>query len=110
RVNRTRTRSRRHPARPVSQPALAMTRDVEERLETEPTFSASSSSRAGVALGGKNPSGTNSRRIFMRLLSYNIHKGIGGRDRRYRLDRVIQVIEDQNPDLICLQEVAVTWR
>jgi endonuclease/exonuclease/phosphatase family metal-dependent hydrolase len=41
----------------------------------------------------------------MRLLSYNIHKGIGGRDRRYRLDRVIQVIEDQNPDLICLQEV-----
>src|SRR3954452_10605429 len=41
----------------------------------------------------------------MRLLSYNIHKGIGGRDRRYRLERVIQVIEDQNPDLICLQEV-----
>ena len=41
----------------------------------------------------------------MRLLSYNIHKGIGGRDRRYRLDRIIQVIEEQNPDLICLQEV-----
>jgi endonuclease/exonuclease/phosphatase family metal-dependent hydrolase len=41
----------------------------------------------------------------MRLLSYNIHKGIGGRDRRYRLERIIQVIEDQNPDLICLQEV-----
>jgi endonuclease/exonuclease/phosphatase family metal-dependent hydrolase len=41
----------------------------------------------------------------MRLLSYNIHKGIGGRDRRYRLERVIRVIEDQNPDLICLQEV-----
>ena len=41
----------------------------------------------------------------MRLLSYNIHKAIGGRDRRYRLDRVIGVIEEENPDLICLQEV-----
>jgi endonuclease/exonuclease/phosphatase family metal-dependent hydrolase len=42
----------------------------------------------------------------MRLFSYNIHKGIGGRDRRYRLERVIRLIETQNPDLICLQEVA----
>ena len=41
----------------------------------------------------------------MRLLSYNIHKGIGGRDRRYRLERIIQVIEAEKPDLICLQEV-----
>jgi endonuclease/exonuclease/phosphatase family metal-dependent hydrolase len=41
----------------------------------------------------------------VRLLSYNIHKGIGGRDRRYRLERIIQVIEEENPDLICLQEV-----
>jgi endonuclease/exonuclease/phosphatase family metal-dependent hydrolase len=41
----------------------------------------------------------------MRLLSYNIHKGIGGRDRLYRLERVIAVIEQENPDLICLQEV-----
>lgn len=41
----------------------------------------------------------------MRILSYNIHKGIGGRDRRYRLDRIIQVIERENPDVICLQEV-----
>jgi endonuclease/exonuclease/phosphatase family metal-dependent hydrolase len=41
----------------------------------------------------------------MRLLSYNIHKGIGGRDRRYRLERVIRVIEEENPDFICLQEV-----
>ncbi len=41
----------------------------------------------------------------MRLLTYNIHKGIGGRDRLYRLDRICQVIEEQNPDLICLQEV-----
>lgn len=41
----------------------------------------------------------------MRLLTYNIHKGIGGRDRRYRLERIIDVIEQENPDLICLQEV-----
>ena len=41
----------------------------------------------------------------MRLLSYNIHKGIGGRDRRYELDRIVAVIEHSNPDLICLQEV-----
>lgn len=41
----------------------------------------------------------------MRLLSYNIHKGIGGRDRRYRLERIIDVVESENPDFICLQEV-----
>ena len=41
----------------------------------------------------------------MRLLSYNIHKGIGGRDRRYRIERIIDVIEEENPDLVCLQEV-----
>jgi endonuclease/exonuclease/phosphatase family metal-dependent hydrolase len=41
----------------------------------------------------------------MRLLSYNIHKGIGGVDRRYVLDRVARVIEQENPDIICLQEV-----
>jgi hypothetical protein len=41
----------------------------------------------------------------MRLMTYNIHKGIGGRDRRYDLRRVIDVIEAENPDIICLQEV-----
>ena len=41
----------------------------------------------------------------MRLLSYNIHKGVGGRDRLYRFERIIEVIESENPDLICLQEV-----
>ena len=41
----------------------------------------------------------------MRLLTYNIHKGIGGGDRRYRLGRIIEVVEEENPDLICLQEV-----
>ncbi len=41
----------------------------------------------------------------MRLLSWNIHKGIGGRDRRYSLARIIDYIEVENPDVICLQEV-----
>jgi endonuclease/exonuclease/phosphatase family metal-dependent hydrolase len=41
----------------------------------------------------------------MRLLSYNIHKGIGGRDRRYSLERIFGVVEDENPDIVCLQEV-----
>jgi endonuclease/exonuclease/phosphatase family metal-dependent hydrolase len=40
----------------------------------------------------------------MRLLSYNIHSGIGS-DLRYGLERTIAVIAEQNPDLICLQEV-----
>ena len=44
-------------------------------------------------------------REIMRLLSYNIHKGIGGRDRRYLIHRIMEVIESENPDLICLQEV-----
>jgi len=46
----------------------------------------------------------------MRLLTYNIHKGIGGRDRRYRLPRIIEVIEHENPDLILMQEVTHLFR
>jgi endonuclease/exonuclease/phosphatase family metal-dependent hydrolase len=41
----------------------------------------------------------------VRLLTYNIHKGVGGRDRRYRLERIIEVIDREQADLICLQEV-----
>ena len=41
----------------------------------------------------------------VRVLSYNIHKGIGGYDRCYRLQRIIDVIQAEEPDLICLQEV-----
>jgi endonuclease/exonuclease/phosphatase family metal-dependent hydrolase len=41
----------------------------------------------------------------MRILTYNIHKGIGGRDRRYRFGRILAVIEAENPDIVCLQEV-----
>lgn len=48
--------------------------------------------------------------VTMRLLSYNIHKGVGGRDRRYNLDRVWDVIEAEAPDLVCLQEVTAHAR
>lgn len=41
----------------------------------------------------------------MRLMSYNIHKGIGGRDRLYRPERIIEVIGKERPDVLCLQEV-----
>jgi endonuclease/exonuclease/phosphatase family metal-dependent hydrolase len=47
----------------------------------------------------------------LRLLSYNIHKGVGGQDRRYRLERILAVIDHERPDLVCLQEVAHgAWR
>lgn len=41
----------------------------------------------------------------LRVLSWNIHKGIGGVDRRYRPERVIEVIAHYEPDLVLLQEV-----
>lgn len=40
-----------------------------------------------------------------RLVTYNIHKGIGGIDRRYRPERVVEAIAHAEPDLVLLQEV-----
>jgi len=40
------------------------------------------------------------------VVSWNIHKGIGGVDRRYRPERVISVLRDVAPDVALLQEVA----
>ena len=40
-----------------------------------------------------------------RLLSYNIHKGIGGLDRRYDLSRIVDTIAHYQPDVALLQEV-----
>ncbi len=40
-----------------------------------------------------------------RLMTYNIHKGIGGVDRRYRPERIIETISHCNPDIVLLQEV-----
>jgi len=41
----------------------------------------------------------------LRLLTWNVHKGIGGLDRRYRPERVVSVLEHYAPDLVLLQEV-----
>ena len=41
----------------------------------------------------------------MRLLTWNIHKGIGGVDRRYALERTEAVIRHYRPDVLALQEV-----
>ncbi len=43
----------------------------------------------------------------MRLVTYNIHKGIGGNDRRYNLERIIDVLVASEADFLCLQEVTI---
>lgn len=41
----------------------------------------------------------------VRVMTYNIHKAIGGVDRRYDLERVVQTISHYEPDVVFLQEV-----
>lgn len=41
----------------------------------------------------------------MRLLTWNIHKGIGGVDRRYDLARTVSVLRHHDADVVLLQEV-----
>lgn len=43
--------------------------------------------------------------MHFRLMSYNIHKGIGGMDRRYDLGRIADTINYYEPDIVLLQEV-----
>lgn len=43
--------------------------------------------------------------IAFRIASYNIHKGIGGVDRRYRPERIIETLNRYNPDIVLMQEV-----
>lgn len=40
-----------------------------------------------------------------RLITYNIHKGIGGIDRRYRPERIVETLQQYSPDIVFLQEV-----
>jgi endonuclease/exonuclease/phosphatase family metal-dependent hydrolase len=42
----------------------------------------------------------------LRVLSWNIHKGVGGRDRRYNLERTVSVLRHYAADVVLLQEVA----
>lgn len=41
----------------------------------------------------------------IRIATYNIHKGIGGVDRRYRPERIAEVLALHRPDFVLLQEV-----
>lgn len=41
----------------------------------------------------------------LRLITYNVHKGIGGVDRRYKPDRIIETLRRYDADIIFLQEV-----
>jgi endonuclease/exonuclease/phosphatase family metal-dependent hydrolase len=43
--------------------------------------------------------------VRLRLITYNIHKGIGGVDRRYRPERIIQTLHHCRADVALLQEV-----
>ena len=43
--------------------------------------------------------------MMLRVMTYNIHKGIGGIDRRYRPQRIIDTIGHYQPDIVFLQEV-----
>jgi len=43
--------------------------------------------------------------VKIRLVIYNIHKCIGGIDRRYDLPRIVEVINHYRPDIVLLQEV-----
>ena len=40
-----------------------------------------------------------------RLMTYNIHKGIGGVDRRYRPERIIEAGAHCEADIVLLQDV-----
>ncbi|HWZ88355.1 MAG TPA: endonuclease/exonuclease/phosphatase family protein, partial [Polyangiaceae bacterium] len=44
--------------------------------------------------------------MHFRVVTWNIHKGIGGVDRRYRLDRVVELLTSLTPDVALLQEVS----
>lgn len=70
----------------------------------------SPSSFSSSTVGGGSPSGSAESEvrtpIRIRLLTWNIHKGIGGVDRRYRLDRTIALLRHQRLDFALLQEVA----
>lgn len=43
--------------------------------------------------------------MLFRLMTYNIHKGIGGVDRRYRPHRIVEAIARYEPEVVLLQEV-----
>jgi endonuclease/exonuclease/phosphatase family metal-dependent hydrolase len=45
------------------------------------------------------------RVVHLRIVTWNIHKGVGGMDGRYDLPRVARVLSELSPDIAFLQEV-----
>ncbi len=45
----------------------------------------------------------------LRVLSWNIHKAVGGIDRRYDLSRVVDYLKSQEAHIVLLQEVGEGW-
>ena len=45
------------------------------------------------------------RAVQLRIVTYNVHKCIGGLDRRYDPSRVVATLSHHRPDLVLLQEV-----
>lgn len=43
--------------------------------------------------------------LSFRVITYNIHKGIGGLDRRYRPERIVETLTQYQPDIVLMQEV-----
>src|SRR5436190_853215 len=62
--------------------------------------------KARVGRAGRNYPAKTSLLMQFRVVSWNIHKGIGGADRRYRLERIVEVLQALAPDIAMLQEVA----
>ncbi len=60
----------------------------------------------GAMLGRVSQSWGPASEANLRVMSWNIHKGVGGLDRRYDLGRIIAVLKHYDPDILLLQEVA----
>lgn len=48
--------------------------------------------------------------VTVRLVSWNVHKCVGGLDRRYDPQRIVAVLAAEAPDIVLLQEVAQNGR
>ena len=48
--------------------------------------------------------------LSLRVISWNVHKCVGGLDRRYDPARIASVLAPHNPDIVLLQEVAQNGR
>jgi endonuclease/exonuclease/phosphatase family metal-dependent hydrolase len=44
---------------------------------------------------------------LVRVLTWNIHSGIGP-DGRYDLERVVRLVQRHEPDIVALQEIAIS--